>query len=206
MLILNTGAAEPAAGSSGKKTRISPVPQAFVSDKIVQFFSRKTGQELMDEKKAASSKANITKSAKKPQDLPPRAGPSVPKAREGYVPPAPPAATPPQVTQIRQEVQRILELNAKVKSLQGDQTAQLQRIQEQARIHQRVLDQLEASQSLQDSRKAPSKEALLAQEKLRIIHEETIRNRDILNGKPSDSQPVTARAIQPSQESSSLRN
>ncbi len=110
------------------------------------------------------------------------------------------------MTQIRQEVQRILELNAKVKSLQGDQTAQLQRIQEQARIHQRVLDQLEASQSLQDSRKAPSKEALLAQEKLRIIHEETIRNRDILNGKPSDSQPVTARAIQPSQESSSLRN
>ncbi len=91
--------------------------------------------------------------------------------KEGIVPP-PKAAEP----QIRQEIQKILDLDKKIKSLQVNKSAQLQRIQEQARIHQRILGELEASKKTDPSKKPLDKESLLAQEKLRIIRDETQRN------------------------------
>ncbi|MBU9888516.1 MAG: hypothetical protein KTQ49_01435 [Candidatus Omnitrophica bacterium] len=100
--------------------------------------------------------------------------------------PVPPPATgrrtspvpPPKAgdPQIRQEIQKILDLDKKIKSLQGNKSVQLQRIQEQARIHQRILGELESSRKNGAAGKPVDKDALLAQEKLRIIREQTQRN------------------------------
>jgi hypothetical protein len=84
------------------------------------------------------------------------------------------------VSQIRNEVQKILDLNKRIKNLQGDRVSQMQRIQEQARIHQKILDQLESGTRSTKAVKSPGKEALLAQEKLRIISEETKKNQQVL--------------------------
>lgn len=93
----------------------------------------------------------------------------------------PPPASRVVVPQVRQEIQNIFELNKKIQTVQSGSSAQLQRIQEQARIHQGILNQLEtASQNPESVKKVSSKEALLAQEKLRIIHEETQRNNMII--------------------------
>lgn len=93
--------------------------------------------------------------------------------------------TPPPKTgspQIRQEIQRILDLDQKIRNLKTNRTAQLQRIQEQARIHQRILNELETSRkTVAVGLKPPDKGVLLAQEKLRIIRETTLRNAKVVN-------------------------
>jgi hypothetical protein len=97
------------------------------------------------------------------------------------------------VSQIRQEIQKILDLNKKIKNLQSGRAIQLQRVQEQARIHQKILNELEASQKKANGQKASAKTALLAQEKLRIIHEETQRNAqtmDDLKEMPAGAVPI----------------
>ncbi len=111
--------------------------------------------------------------------------------KPGYVPPPPtPRASVPQ---IRQEIQKILDLNKKIKNVQSGRSSQLQRVQEQARIHQKILNELEVSQKQTAGQRASSKNALLSQEKLRIIHEETQRNAkaiDDLKETPAESVPM----------------
>jgi hypothetical protein len=147
-------------------------PQS-VGEQIVRYFDRKTGKELMKGKSgnvigagAAATRAIAGKSSVQtatPMPLKP-----------GYVPPPPTSRV--SVPQIRQEIQKIFELNKRIKNLQGGRSVQLQRVQEQARIHQKILDQLEISQKQANGKKVSAKNAFLAQEKLRIIHEDTQRN------------------------------
>ncbi len=113
-------------------------------------------------------------------------------------PPVPQVAIP----QIRQEIQKILELNNQIKAVQGGRAVQFQRVQEQARIHQQILNQIEASPENTKSSgksKTPSKAALLAQEKLRIIHEETQRNTALLEAVSGGNavEPVPATGSKP---------
>jgi hypothetical protein len=91
-------------------------------------------------------------------------------------PPVPRMALP----QIRQEIQKILALNKQIKSVQSGRAGQFQQIQEQARMHQKILNDLELAKQGERDRKVPTRADLLAQEKLRIIHEETQRNADLL--------------------------
>ncbi len=94
---------------------------------------------------------------------------------------SPPPPVPRMVVpQIRQEVQKILDLNKQIKSVQAGRAGEFRRVQEQAQLHQKILNDLEnAKQDVKD-RKIPQREDLLAQEKLRIIHEETQRNMALL--------------------------
>jgi hypothetical protein len=185
VFLLHLGVSSPQTPASSKRSSPAPkapktqasfssvaTPQA-VGDQIVKFFGRKTGKELMMEKarNAAGAGAAAQALARKPPAA--VTGNAVP-LRPGYVPPPPvPRASVPQV---RQEIQKILDLNKKIKNLQSGRALQLQRVQEQARIHQKILNDLEASQKQADGQKVSAKNALLAQEKLRIIHEETQRN------------------------------
>lgn len=185
-----------ASSSKGAKTQKSlssvSTPQA-IGDEIVKFFGRKTGKELMMEKSANmtgagvdATKAFAEKSSVKTATVTP--------VRPDYVPPPPtPRASVPQ---IRQEIQKILELNKKIKNVQSGRSVQLQRVQEQARIHQKILDELEASQKQTNGQKASSKKALLAQEKLRIIHEETQRNTQMMD----DLKETSAGTVTPASE------
>lgn len=163
-----------------KKTITAPTPQSFISNTIVNLFRPKTGAELMAERQRAIP--TVPKPVAVPSVpkivTPPKPAPTV--VKPGYVPPPPPKTPTPQVNQIRQEIQKILDLNQKLKDIQGNRVAQMQRIQEQARIHQKILDQLEVSKKTQAVSGIPDKEALLAQEKLRIIHEETQRNQALI--------------------------
>jgi len=163
----------PSKGSKAK-TALSSVstPQAL-GDQIAKFFGSKTGKDLMTEKAgnvsgagASAAKALVGKPAVKTSTATP--------LKPGYVPPPPtPRASVPQ---IRQEIQKIFELNNKIKNVQSGRSIQLQRVQEQARIHQKILNELEVSQKQTAGQKSSEKNTLLAQEKLRIIHEETQRN------------------------------
>lgn len=179
--------------ASKTKTALSAVatPQAL-GDQIAKFFGSKTGKELMVEKAgnvsgagAAATKALVGKPSVQTATATP--------LKAGYVPPPPtPRASVPQ---IRQEIQKIFELNNKIKNVQSGRSVQLQRVQEQARIHQKILNELEVSQKQTAGQKSSEKNTLLAQEKLRIIHEETQRNTqaiEALKGAPAEtvSNPV----------------
>jgi len=192
LFLLQIGASAPqssvAAKQSSPASPKSKVQKSFSSvatpqsmgDQIVKYFGRKTGKELMTEKagsvniakKTSPKTKEITEKPPLPKDV--QSLKSSPAMKSGYVPlpPKPRVAVP----QIRQEIQRILELNKQIKNVQKGSSVQLQRVQEQARIHQKILNALESSQKLAASQKAPSRSALLSQEKIRIIHEETKRN------------------------------
>ena len=125
-------------------------------------------------------------SSKKASVRPPAKG-----VKPGYVPPPPKAGEP----QIRQEIQKILDLDKKIKSLQTNRSAQLQRIQEQARIHQKILGELEASKKKTAVQKPLDKDVLLAQEKIRIIHEETQRNTKMVDDIQKKSSGASVKEI-----------
>ncbi|MFA7255898.1 MAG: hypothetical protein WC133_07405, partial [Candidatus Omnitrophota bacterium] len=147
LFLLHLGVSAPQSSVNAKKAASSSkeaktqkslpsvsTPQAL-GDEIVKFFGRKTGKELMMEKAgnvagtgAAATKAFVKKPSVKTATVTP--------VRPDYVPPPPtPRASVPQ---IRQEIQKILELNKKIKNVQSGRSVQLQRVQEQARIHQKI--------------------------------------------------------------------
>ena len=186
------------ASSAQQSLSAASSPQAL-GDQIAKFLGGKTGQELMAEKvgglaaagvsatpsfSGKSSAATTSAALFKPKSVRPASLNSPLATRSvmkpGYVP-APPAGRV-SVPQIRQEIQKILDLNKKIKNIQGGSPAQFQRVQEQARIHQKILNELEASQKNASAQQVPSRNVLLAQEKLRIIHEETQRNAAMLAG------------------------
>ena len=111
--------------------------------------------------------------------------PKIQKIEKLAVPPPPVSRL--AVPQIRQEIQRILELNKQIKNVQNGRTGQFQRVQEQARLHEKILNDLESSKQEAKGRKVPQKEDLLAQEKLRIIHEETQQGKELLEGSEKKS-------------------
>lgn len=164
-------------------------PQGL-GDQIIKFFGKKSGKEPAIEKSgnvtqvgAAATQAIAGKPAVRAA--------STTTLKKGYVPPPPTPRV--STSQIRQEIQKIFELNKKIKNVKSGRSVQLQRVQEQARIHQKILDELETSQKQERGETASSKNALLAQEKLRIIHEETQRNAktiEDLNDASSKKVPV----------------
>jgi len=163
-------------------------PQS-VGTEIVKYLGKKTGKELMAEKTGKSSKKEEkTSSSQKPSKAKSSAERSVGTStspgtmtstsggRSGalnYVP-APPAV-PPSVPKLRQEIQRILDLNKRIQSLQGTRIKQIQQVRDQAKAHQKILTDLERFQK-PGGQKVPSKSAILGQEKLRAGHEKNKRS------------------------------
>lgn len=88
------------------------------------------------------------------------------------------------IQDIRRQLQDVMDLNAKINSVQQSKSTQLLRIQDQASIHQKILADIQKTASVKVP-VLPSREALLAQEKLRIIREETLRNKKILEDRTS---------------------
>lgn len=146
--------------SSVTSKQISAMTPQSVGDGIVRLITKPRAQSSKISAKTAKAVAKETSVRS-----------SAKGGKAGSIPP-PKAGEP----QIRQEIQKILDLDKRIKSLQMNKSAQLQRIQEQARIHQKILGELEASKKNGSGRKPLDKDALLAQEKLRIIREETQRN------------------------------
>ena len=103
-----------------------------------------------------------------------------------------PIVRPPAITvpQIRKEIQKIMVLNTRIRGVQSGNASQFQRIEEQAKIHEKILSELEKTSEEQTTEKKSSgKEELLAQEKLRIIHEETQKSGRLLEQNMTEEVP-----------------
>ncbi len=127
--------------------------------------------------------ASLTSAAKSSQHEAPavNAAETIPSRAPGKIPAAPRTSSQDTaIKEIRHELQVVMDLNQKINKTQQSKSAQLLRIQEQAQIHQRILAKIQKASGDQPS-KIPSRETLLAQEKLRIIREETLRNKKLLD-------------------------
>lgn len=80
-----------------------------------------------------------------------------------------------QIQKAQSEIDAIIEMNQTVRSLHKDRIAEIQRIHEQALIHQKLLKDLQAAA------KANSDiQNLLRREKVRLIQKETEKNRQLM--------------------------
>lgn len=96
------------------------------------------------------------------------------------LPPIPAALSQdPEIIRIRKQIQDIMKINEDLKASYAGQAAEIQRVSEQAKIHQRILQDLEVAKKQQQAAR-PTSEAFLNQEKIRLIQKETEKNRKFL--------------------------
>ncbi len=84
------------------------------------------------------------------------------------------------IQNIQRELQSVIELNEKINIVQIKKTTQLLRTHEQVLIQQKILKDIQRSIEENSDKSTPSREALVAQEKLKIIHEESLKNKKLL--------------------------
>lgn len=93
----------------------------------------------------------------------------------------PKIATPPRVSSVRSvdsvqsEVRELVELNDSINLTRQTQSHELQRVVEQARIHQQILDRLKEESQQQESEDTLSSK--VREEKIKAISEETQKNK-----------------------------
>lgn len=81
------------------------------------------------------------------------------------------------VEEVNRQLQDIIKLNDALKVNQVATAAEIQQIQEQAKIHQRLLQKLESGEEAVNRSEVNE---VLRQEKIRIIREQTSRNSEIV--------------------------
>ncbi len=97
------------------------------------------------------------------------------------IPPPVPAAAP-SIDRIRQQISDIIRINEELKMRNQGQIAEIQRISDQARVHQQILASLEATPSGEKKElKSSDAEAILKQEKIRLIGDETEKNHQLMD-------------------------
>ncbi len=92
------------------------------------------------------------------------------------------------VKKIQDQIQNMIKVNEALKVRYANQAAKIQRISEQARIHERILKQLAAVDSRKSARGAMDAQEILKQEKIRLITEQTKRNQEILDNLQREKQ------------------
>ena len=94
------------------------------------------------------------------------------------------------IVQVKKRLQEIMRLNDSYKKQYQQQAVMIRKIQEQARIHKRILEDLETARAGRDQGLGMGTEELIRREKLRLIHDHTEKNYafiDRLKSKESDS-------------------
>ena len=92
---------------------------------------------------------------------------------------------------VQKQIQEIIRLNEKMQTQHREQAAELQRIQEQASIHKKILADLEKARSVRAIAVPPDQTELLRQEKLRLIRQQTQENYRFLSHlKESNQKPA----------------
>ncbi len=85
-----------------------------------------------------------------------------------------------EVQRVNQQITDIIKLNNDLRMTQAQQAEQIRQAGEQARIHQQILRDIENARNSQNIIRASQIEEVLRQEKIRLIREQTERNRQIL--------------------------
>lgn len=96
------------------------------------------------------------------------------------VKPALQAVRPANSDDINRQLQNIIKLNENLKMSQSSKAAEIQAIQEQARIHQQLLKNLESTKSSEAVVSRNDVDEVLRQEKIRLIREQTSRSQEII--------------------------
>ena len=113
--------------------------------------------------------------------------PQIPKIPSGKIAiPTMPALPPtvlrqdPDIAKIQKQIQEIIKINDSLKSNYAGQAEEIQKISEQARIHQKILKDLEAARNRQVGAKA-NPQKFMDLEKVKLIEKETNKNNQFLN-------------------------
>src|SRR5205085_2157544 len=88
-----------------------------------------------------------------------------------------PVTVQPNVADVQSQIQSIIELNKRTRPAYSSQAAQIQKISEQALIHQKILETLQSRKTVPASNPADIDEVIRL-EKIRLIQEQTLRNRE----------------------------
>ncbi len=81
---------------------------------------------------------------------------------------------------LNRQIQDIIRVNDTAKTNQALKLAELQSVQEQLEIHQRILKTLEVVKPVTPPVSRNDVDEILRQEKIRLIHEQTARNSQIV--------------------------
>ena len=89
---------------------------------------------------------------------------------------------PPDIKEIQKQIADIIRLNETLKLKNQSQIKEIQRVMEQARIHQKILSELKSLPNLANPRELTSadSEAILEQEKLRVISQDTEKSKKLM--------------------------
>jgi hypothetical protein len=114
---------------------------------------------------------------------PPKPPPAaVTRVQKSPVPSLPSGAVDTSVVNIQNQIKEIIRINESLKANEQRHLAEIQRIMDQARVHQRILEELRAAKGTKGKAKPSEAEELLRQEKLRLIQEETEKNKKFIEG------------------------
>ena len=113
-----------------------------------------------------------------------------------------------EMGKLKEKIQQVIHANAFVKAQNVAQAAEIQRIIEQARVHEQILKSLENSPR-NKIYKANDANELLRQEKIRLIQEQTLRNINVIqsfNPPPAvSSGPASVQAVQDLQRAQQMQ-
>ncbi len=107
------------------------------------------------------------------------------------------------ILNLQKQISDIIKLNESIKASQRGQVTEIQKIIDQARIHQRILTELKEGEEKGEVKPADA-EALLRQEKVRLIQEQTEQNKEFIDEiekaleaeRASESKPISELEIQ----------
>jgi len=87
----------------------------------------------------------------------------------------------PSIVRIQEQIKEIIRFNDDLKTKRQDQIREIQRIRDQAHIHQKILDDIKKYQKAKPEIKQSDTDKILQQEKIRVIQNETAKNREFIN-------------------------
>lgn len=86
----------------------------------------------------------------------------------------------PSLVRLQQQIRDIIRLNETLRAQNQGQIKEIRRISEQTRIHQQILEDIKTAQESKTDFKTTDAEAILAQEKLRLISADTEKSKQYL--------------------------
>lgn len=90
-------------------------------------------------------------------------------------------ATAPNVAEIQRQLQDIIRIHQSLQAQNASRIAEIQRITEQTRAHQQILQSLQTTQQLQRAQQSTAVDNILRQQKILAIQEQTLKNRAALD-------------------------
>lgn len=99
------------------------------------------------------------------------------------VKPLPRGLPDPSITKIQAQINDIIRLNESLRGKYKDQVDEIQRVNDQARSHKRILEEINSRrQKEKPSLKPSDAETILQQEKIRLIRQQTDENKKFIDG------------------------